>query len=111
FDSSEHAGALADFHVRHLFSVRGHGADPHPHRSALARAPQCLGEGGAGLMYFESFSALWQMGVHGPYVGSAFGIGLGLIAANVIWALVHGRNVRRTLKRQLQRQAMTQEKP
>ena len=62
-------------------------------------------------MYFESFSALWQMGVHGPYVWSAFGIGLGLIAANVIWALVHGRNVRRTLKRQLQRQAMTQEKP
>ena len=61
-------------------------------------------------MYFQSMSALWQMGTHGPYVWSAFGIGVALIAANVAWALWHSRTVRADLKRQLQRQAM-QEKP
>lgn len=57
-------------------------------------------------MYFESLAALWQMGTHGPYVWSAFGIGVALIVANVAWALWRGRAVRAELKRQLQRQSM-----
>lgn len=57
-------------------------------------------------MYFDSFADLWQMGVHGPFVWSAFGIGVGLILLNVGIAVYHGRRVRRDLKRIIRRQIM-----
>lgn len=40
-------------------------------------------------MYFESFSAFVQMGTHGPYVWSAYGISVLLVVTN-LW-LAHRR--------------------
>ena len=34
-------------------------------------------------MYFESFAAFLQMGTHGPYVWSAYGISALLVVANL----------------------------
>ncbi|MBZ2189962.1 heme exporter protein CcmD [Alcanivorax sp. JB21] len=61
-------------------------------------------------MYFDSFAALWQMGVHGPFVWSAFGIGVALILLNVGVAVSRGRRVRRDLKNIIRRQKMMQER-
>ncbi|MCH8543066.1 MAG: heme exporter protein CcmD [Alcanivorax sp.] len=57
-------------------------------------------------MYFDSFAELWQMGVHGPFVWSAFGICVALILLNVGVAVYQGRRVRRDLKRIIRRQIM-----
>ena len=55
-------------------------------------------------MYFESFSAFLQMGQHGPYVWSAYGISLLLILSNVVLALRQGRRVRQQIVQRIQRE-------
>ena len=50
-------------------------------------------------MYFDSFSAFLQMGTHGPYVWSAYGISLLLVASNLWLARRRERLVREQLRR------------
>lgn len=50
-------------------------------------------------MYFDSFSAFLQMGTHGVYVWSAYGISILLVAGN-LWLAYRGeRKVREDLRR------------
>ena len=50
-------------------------------------------------MYFDSFGAFLQMGTHGPYVWSAYGIFLLLVAGNLWLARRSERRVREHLRR------------
>lgn len=56
-------------------------------------------------MYFESFDAFLQMGRHGAYVWSAYGISLLLIGLNVWSAHRRFRQVRAQLQRLARREA------
>lgn len=55
-------------------------------------------------MYFESFEAFLQMGHHGPYVWSAYGLSLLLIVFNLV-AAVRGERAARQTVRRLKRRA------
>ncbi|MBA3981191.1 MAG: heme exporter protein CcmD [Alcanivorax sp.] len=57
-------------------------------------------------MHFDSLAELWQMGVHGPWVWSAYGICVALIALNVVWAVHRGRRVRRDIRGLIRRQSL-----
>lgn len=56
-------------------------------------------------MYFDSIDAFLQMGKHGIYVWSAYGISLALIGLNIVIALkahsVACEDVRRVIRREL----------
>ena len=55
-------------------------------------------------MYFESFSAFLQMGTHGVYVWSAYGISTLLIGGN-LWLAYRGhKKVREELRRLARRE-------
>lgn len=55
-------------------------------------------------MYFDSFSEFLQMGTHGVYVWSAYGISALLIAGN-LWLAYHGqKKVREDLRRLARRE-------
>lgn len=55
-------------------------------------------------MYFDSFSAFLQMGTHGVYVWSAYGISALLIAGN-LWLAYRGqKKVREELRRLARRE-------
>jgi heme exporter protein D len=55
-------------------------------------------------MYFDSFSAFLQMGTHGPYVWSAYGISLLLVASNLWLAWRRGRQVQDEVRRLMRRE-------
>lgn len=52
-------------------------------------------------MYFDSFYAFLQMGQHGPYVWSAYGISLVLILSNVVITLRQAHQVRQQIARRI----------
>lgn len=56
-------------------------------------------------MYFDSFSEFLRMGTHGPYVWSAYGISLLLMAANIFFSLRQARMVREQIRQQVRREA------
>ena len=56
-------------------------------------------------MYFESFADFLQMGKHGVYVWSSYGISALLIGLNILFAVVAQRNAREEVKRLARRQA------
>jgi len=55
-------------------------------------------------MYFESLTAFLQMGHHGPYVWSAYGISALLVATNLYWAHRRQRTVLNEIRRLARRQ-------
>jgi heme exporter protein D len=55
-------------------------------------------------MYFDSFAEFLQMGTHGPYVWSAYGISVLLVATNLWFAWRRGRLVREELRRLMRRE-------
>lgn len=62
-------------------------------------------------MYFESFVDFLQMGRHGFYVWTAYGLSLALIAANLV-AMVHRRRqVRAGIRRALRREQAEENSP
>lgn len=56
-------------------------------------------------MYFESFADFLQMGKHGVYVWSSYGISALLIGLNILFAVVAQRKAREEVKRLARRQA------
>jgi heme exporter protein D len=56
-------------------------------------------------MYFESFEAFLQMGRHGVYVWSAYGISALLIGLNIVLALRAQRSARAEVLRLMRREA------
>jgi len=61
-------------------------------------------------MYFDSFAEFLRMGMHGPYVWSAYGISLLLIAANVFFSLPQARLVREQIRQQIRREAAARQR-
>jgi heme exporter protein D len=55
-------------------------------------------------MYFDSFAAFLQMGTHGPYVWSAYGLAAGLIGVNLWLAWRSERAARNEIRRLLRRE-------
>lgn len=60
-------------------------------------------------MYFESWSAFFEMGQHGPYVWSAYGVSMTLIVAELIRAWRQQARVKQAIRRQQRRQQQTEE--
>ena len=58
-----------------------------------------------GLMQFESLSAAWQMGGHGPFVWSAYAIALITLVVIIVAPLQRSRRVLRELRAGEQRRA------
>lgn len=56
-------------------------------------------------MYFDTFAEFLQMGKHGVYVWSSYGISALLIGLNILFAVVAQRNAREQVKRLARRQA------
>ena len=56
-------------------------------------------------MYFETFADFLQMGKHGAYVWSSYGISALLIGLNILFAVVAQRKAREEVKRLARRQA------
>jgi heme exporter protein D len=56
-------------------------------------------------MYFDTFAEFLQMGKHGAYVWSSYGISALLIGLNILFAVVAQRNAREEVKRLARRQA------
>lgn len=56
-------------------------------------------------MYFDTFADFLQMGKHGAYVWSSYGISALLVALNILFAVVAQRNAREEVKRLARRQA------
>ena len=56
-------------------------------------------------MYFDTFAEFLQMGKHGVYVWSSYGISALLIGLNILFAVVAQRNAREEVKRLARRQA------
>lgn len=52
-------------------------------------------------MYFENFSSLMHMDGHGLYVWSTYGIGLAVIAYNVVAPLLAGKRITGRIRRQV----------
>ena len=59
-------------------------------------------------MYFESLADFIQMGRHGAYVWSAYGISAGLIVVNLWLALRSQKQAREQVARQMRRDAAQQ---
>lgn len=59
--------------------------------------------------YFESWSAFWQMGKHGPYVWAAWGLSLLLLALLVVWARWQRHQLLRQAQRHQQRLSQRQQ--
>lgn len=57
-------------------------------------------------MYFDSFSEFLQMGRHGFYVWTAYGISLALIAVNLITMARRHRQVRADIQRAIRREQL-----
>jgi len=57
-------------------------------------------------MYFESFEAFVQMGKHGVYVWSAYGISAALIGLNIGWALRSQKSAREEVARLIRRDVL-----
>lgn len=60
-------------------------------------------------MYFETFADFIQMGRHGAYVWSAYGISAALIVVNLWLALRSQRQAREQVQRQARRDAQAQQ--
>jgi heme exporter protein D len=60
-------------------------------------------------MYFESFEAFLQMGRHGPYVWSAYGLSALLIVASLVSAVRSERAARQAVRRLKRRQQLSGE--
>ena len=56
-------------------------------------------------MYFETFADFLQMGKHGAYVWSSYGISALLIGLNILFAVAAQRKAREEVKRLARRQA------
>lgn len=56
-------------------------------------------------MQFESFTALWEMGGHGAYVWSAYGIGIVTLIAIIVVPLQRSRRIVNELRAGEQRRA------
>lgn len=56
-------------------------------------------------MQFESLTALWEMGGHGAYVWSAYGIGIFTLVAIIVMPLQRSRRVVNELRNGEQRRA------
>lgn len=61
-------------------------------------------------MAFESFADFLQMGRHGVYVWSAYGISLALIAANLVIMARRHRKVRADIRRGMRREQLTRDR-
>jgi heme exporter protein D len=62
-------------------------------------------------MYFDSFADFLEMGRHGFYVWTAYGVTLALITANLV-AMVHRRRqVRAEIRRALRREEVLDNHP
>ena len=55
-------------------------------------------------MYFESFADFLEMGRHGFYVWTAYGVSLALIVANLVAMIHRRRQVRADIGRALRRE-------
>ena len=55
-------------------------------------------------MYFESFEAFLQMGKHGPYVWSAYGLSLFLIVTSLVQAVRSERAARQAVRQLMRRE-------
>ena len=60
-------------------------------------------------MAFESFADFIAMGNHGPFVWSAYGIALVVIAANLLLIRQRQRQVTRDIQRKLKREQLENE--
>lgn len=59
-------------------------------------------------MYFDSFAEFLEMGRHGFYVWTAYGVSLVLIVVNLV-AMVHNRRqVRAEIRRRLRREEVAE---
>ena len=56
-------------------------------------------------MYFDTFAEFLQMGKHGAYVWSSYGISALLIGLNILFAVAAQRKAREEVKRLARRQA------
>lgn len=56
-------------------------------------------------MYFESFAEFIQMGKHGPYVWSAYGISISLVIGLVLQLRARRRQVLTMIRQQIRRDA------
>lgn len=56
-------------------------------------------------MYFDTFAEFLQMGKHGVYVWSSYGISALLIGLNILFAVAAQRKAREEVKRLARRQA------
>lgn len=56
-------------------------------------------------MYFESFAEFIQMGKHGHYVWSAYGISIGLVIGLVLQLRARRRQVLTMIRQQIRRDA------
>lgn len=61
-------------------------------------------------MAFESFADFLQMGRHGVFVWSAYGISLTLIAANLVAMVRRHRKVRADIRRGMRREQLTRDR-
>ena len=57
------------------------------------------------MIQFSSFSEFVQMGAHGVYVWSAYGVTLIVLAFNVVAPVLRRRELMRELKRDIAREA------
>lgn len=61
------------------------------------------------MFYFDNFSDFLAMGRHGTYVWSAYGIALIILLGTVIAPLQRAKVVRKTILRQIRRDAAAQQ--
>ena len=55
-------------------------------------------------MAFESWSDFWEMGKHGLYVWSTYGISMLLLIGLLVTTRLHRKQVRKQLKKRIQRE-------
>ena len=60
-------------------------------------------------MYFQTWSAVWQMDGHGPYVWGAYSLTLSVIIALVAIPLVRARNLTQEIRNDERRRAVAAE--
>ncbi len=59
-------------------------------------------------MYFDSFAQFLEMGRHGFYVWTAYGVSLVLIVVNLVGMVHNRRQVRAEIRRALRREEVAQ---
>lgn len=62
-------------------------------------------------MYFDSFSEFLEMGRHGFYVWTAYGLSLALVVGQLIAMVRRRARVRADIRRALRREQLTQNNP